>query len=66
MKKTERPTMHVVQAGRRYFNLGRDASYRAAKSGDIPCVKIGGRLFASIPAIERMLMEAGKPRREDA
>jgi hypothetical protein len=66
MGKTERPTMDVVEAGRRYFDLGRDASYRAAKTGDIPCVRVGGRLFASIPAIEKMLLEAGKPRAEDA
>jgi hypothetical protein len=60
----DRPTMGIVEAGRRYFGLGRDASYRAAKAGDIPCVKIGGRLFASIPAIEVMLRQAGKDRTE--
>jgi hypothetical protein len=60
----ERPTTSIVEAGRRYFDLGRDASYRAAKAGQIPCVRIGGRLFASVPAIERMLLEAGKPRKE--
>jgi hypothetical protein len=64
--KAERSTMGVVEAGRRYFDLGRDASYAAAKAGQIPCVKIGGRFFASIPAIEKMLLEAGKARTEDA
>jgi hypothetical protein len=53
-------TMHVVDAGRRFFGIGRNAAYRAAKAGDIPCVKIGGRLFASVPAIELMLRNAGK------
>lgn len=52
-------TMSVPAAGRRFFGLGKNASYRAAGSGDLPCVKIGGRLFASIPAIEKMLLEAG-------
>jgi hypothetical protein len=52
-------TMAVPDAGRKYFNLGRNASYEAAKRGDIPVIKIGGKLVAVIPAIERMLAEAG-------
>ena len=59
-------TTPVVDAGRRYFGIGRNAAYRAAKAGDIPCVKIGGRLFASVPAIETMLRNAGKVRAENA
>ena len=67
MSSTEdRKTMGIVEAGRRYFDLGRDASYRAAKAGDIPCVRVGGRLFASIPAIEQLLKEAGKTSKEHA
>jgi hypothetical protein len=66
MSNEDKPTMRVPEAGRRYWGIGRAASYRAAKAGDIPCVKVGGRLFASIPAIERMLMEAGKAPTEDA
>jgi hypothetical protein len=66
MSNEDKPTMGVPEAGRRYWGIGRAASYRAAKAGDIPCVKVGGRLFASIPAIERMLMEAGKAPTEDA
>lgn len=55
-------TMSVPAAGRRFFGIGKNAAYRAARSGDLPCVKIGGRLFASIPAIELMLRDAGKDR----
>jgi hypothetical protein len=53
-------TMDVPSAGRRYFDLGRNASYEAAKRGDLPIIKIGRRLRAVVPAIERMLEEAGK------
>jgi hypothetical protein len=53
-------TMDVPQAGRLYFGLGRNASYDAAKRGQIPIIKIGGRIRAVVPAIERMLVEAGK------
>lgn len=53
-------TMTVPDAGRIYFNLGRNASYEAAKRGDIPTITIGRKISAVIPAIERMLAEAGK------
>jgi hypothetical protein len=52
-------TMAVVDAGRRYFNLGRNAAYDAAKRGDIPVIRIGGKIVAVVPAIERMLANAG-------
>ncbi len=53
-------TMSVPDAGRIYFNLGRNASYEAAKRGDIPTITMGRKKSAVIPAIERMLAEAGK------
>jgi hypothetical protein len=53
-------TLSVPEAGRKYFNLGRNASYEAAKRGDIPTIKIGRKISAVIPALERMLVEAGK------
>jgi hypothetical protein len=53
-------TMTVPDAGRIYFNLGRNASYEAAKRGDIPTITIGRKKSAVIPAIERMLAEVGK------
>ncbi len=45
--------MSVPDAGR-YFGLGRDSSYAAAKRGDIPTIRIGRRLVvptASVLAI---------------
>jgi len=47
--------MSVPEAGQRYFGLGRNASYAAATRGDLPTIKVGGRIFVSIPALERML-----------
>ena len=57
----ETKTMSVVKAGRVYFGLGRDAAYQAAKTGEIPAVKIGGKYRALIPAIEKMLQQTNKP-----
>jgi hypothetical protein len=57
-------TLNVPDAGRRYFGLGRNASYEAAKRGELPVVKIGARLRVPVIALERMLVEAGKPARQ--
>jgi hypothetical protein len=35
----ERKTMSVPEAGRTYFDLGRNASYEAARRGDIPTIR---------------------------
>lgn len=49
------PTMSVPEAGKRYFGLGRQASYAAAAKGDIPTVRVGGRLFVPIGMLNRLL-----------
>jgi len=53
-------TLPVPVAGRRYFDLGRNASYEAAKRGDLPVIRIGSRLRVPIAALERMLADAGR------
>ena len=45
-------TMSVPEAGRRYFELSRNAAYAAAKRGDIPTIKIGRLLRVPIRAME--------------
>jgi hypothetical protein len=53
-------TLTVPEAGRRYLNLGRNASYRAAESGLIPTIRIGKRLMrVPVRAMERLLDRAG-------
>jgi hypothetical protein len=54
----DKKTMSVPEAGRVYFDLGRNASYEAARRGEIPCVKIGARLRVPVVAMERMLEQA--------
>jgi len=51
-------TISVPAAGRRYFDLGKNASYAAAARGEIPVLKIGARLRVPVVALERMLAEA--------
>jgi len=59
-------TISVPKAGAKYFGFGRDASYAAAKRGDLPVIRIGRRLRVSVPALERMLDEARPQKAEVA
>jgi hypothetical protein len=48
-------TISVPEAGKRYFNMSRNASYAAAKRGDIPNIRIGRLLRVPVRAMERLL-----------
>jgi hypothetical protein len=51
----EPKTLTVPEAGKRYFDLSRNASYEAARRGDIPTIKIGRLLRVPVGAMERKL-----------
>jgi hypothetical protein len=53
-------TISVPEAGRRYFDLCRGASYEAAKRGDIPTIRIGRLLRVPVRAMERLLDGVGR------
>ena len=48
-------TMTVPEAGRKYYDLSRDASYEAARRGDIPTIRVGKLLRVPVRAMERLL-----------
>jgi len=51
-------TLSIPEAGWRYFRLGRNASYEAAKRGDIPVIKLGAKKKrVPVIAMERKLTE---------
>ena len=52
--------MSVPAAGLIYFGLGRNASYEAARRGDIPTIRIGRLLRVPIVAMDRKLEDADK------
>jgi hypothetical protein len=53
-------TISVPEAGKRYFDLSRGASYAAAASGEIPTIRIGRLLRVPVVALERLLEKAGE------
>ena len=54
----EPETYSVPDAGRR-LGLGRNASYEAARRGELPVLRFGRKLVVPRIAFERMLAEAG-------
>ncbi len=53
-------TMSVPEAGRVFLGVGRDASYQAAKRGQIPVIWVGHRMRVPVAAMERLLERAGE------
>ena len=48
-------TISVPEAGKRYFNLSKNASYEAAKRGEIITIEVGRLLRVPVKAMERKL-----------
>ena len=56
---TEKPkTMSVPEAGKVYYDLSKNASYEAARRGDIPTIRVGRLLRVPVAAMERRVGEA--------
>ena len=50
-----RPTISVPEAGKLFFGLAKNAAYEAAKNGDIPTIRIGGRIMVPVvPLAEKL------------
>ena len=47
-------TLSITEAGN-VLGIGRSAAYEAARTGQIPTIKIGRRLLVPIIALEKML-----------
>ena len=56
-------TISVPEAGKKYFGLSRDGSYRAAERGEIPTIRVGRLLRVPVRAMERLLDTAAERQR---
>jgi excisionase family DNA binding protein len=57
MDLKERKTLTVTEAAKA-LGICRNKAYEAARSGEIPTIKIGKRLLVPLAALERMLQGA--------
>ncbi len=56
----EKPwTMPLPKFGKRYYLLGRSASYAAAARGDIPTIKVGGKILG-LPRVAEAQLTRGE------
>ena len=56
---TEKPkTMSVPEAGKVYYDLSKNASYEAARRGDIPIIRVGRLLRVPVALMEQRLGQA--------
>lgn len=60
MDTTEEKLVYTVEEAGRLLGIGRSAAYEAARSGEIPVIRIGRRWLVSKIALDRMLSEAGQ------
>lgn len=56
----KRATLTVDEAAA-HLGIGRNSAYEAIKRGEIPALRIGGRIVVPRAALEQMLAGAGQP-----
>jgi excisionase family DNA binding protein len=54
--KVQRATLGIKEAAR-ILGIGRNQAYQAARSGELPVLKIGNRILVRRAALDRMLAE---------
>lgn len=62
MSDADRLTITVVEAAAK-LGIGKNQAYEAVRRGEIPTIRIGGRILVPRAAFERML-EVGEPTAE--
>ena len=56
--EAEQFVLTIPKAGRKFYNVGRSASYEAARRGEIPTIRIGRKHLVPVAAVMRRLAEA--------
>ena len=64
--RTRRLTMTVPEAAQK-LGIGHNQAYQAARSGELPTIRIGNRILVPVSALENKLLSAkGSPDRATA
>jgi excisionase family DNA binding protein len=58
MPKSYRPMTYTVEEAAKLLRIGRNQAYEAAKSRELPTIKIGKRILVPRVALEQMLTKA--------
>ena len=56
----ERVTLSVTEAAQR-LGIGRNLAYEAVQRGEIPSIRVGGRILVPLAALEKLLEGPGTP-----
>lgn len=48
-------TTDIITAGHVFFGLGRSAAYEAARRGDLPTIRVGGRILVPVAPLAEKL-----------
>jgi excisionase family DNA binding protein len=58
MPKSDRPMTYTVEEAAKLLRIGRNQAYEAAKSRELPTIRIGKRILVPRVALEQMLTKA--------
>ena len=61
----DKRTLSIPEAGKA-LGIGRSATYEAARTGQLPTIRIGKRLLVPMAAFERFLEQARGPNEPEA
>jgi excisionase family DNA binding protein len=59
-KIQKRLTVSVAEAGQR-LGIGRNHAYECVRSGELPVIRLGGKMVVSVAVLEHMLAPPQKP-----
>ena len=54
------PLTYTVEEAAKLLRIGRNQGYDAARTGELPTIKIGKRILVPRLALERLLAQAGQ------
>jgi excisionase family DNA binding protein len=57
--QSDKPATYTVEEACKLLRIGRNQGYEAARTGDLPSIRMGNRILVPRVALERLLNAAG-------